>query len=129
MTGQVRASPTNFGRTQSSYSMSQSCEQNSKIGVVENHHHRNHSNSPASEPIIGYTNDEFKVEILNSNNVEISVEKSNRYNNDGDLVKECRDVLIERLSYLMLRCGLARLLLSVQDVAIWVEKDCRLKIT
>jgi len=59
---------------------------------VENHHHQNHSDSPASEPLIEHTYDEFRVKLTNMN----------MYNNYGDLVKVYRDVPIERLSYLLL---------------------------
>jgi len=72
-----RASRPNFGIKQSSYSENQSFAQNSRIGIVENHHHRNHSNAPTFEPVIGNTDDEVKV------NVSIT----NDDNNCGDLVK------------------------------------------
>jgi len=121
MTDQVRASRTNFGRTQSSYSRNQSFAQNSRIGIVENHHHQNHnhSDSLACGFLIKHTDDEVQVKLTNTN----------IYNNCGDLVKGCRDILIERLSYLMLQCVSARLLISLHDVAVWVEMDCGLKIT
>jgi len=118
MTGPIRASRTKFGRTQDSYKRNQSSAQNIKIGIVENHH-QNHSGSPASEFLFEHTDDEFKVKLTNTN----------IYNNYGDLVKGCRDVLIERLSYLLPLSELAGLHILLKDVVVWVRKDCGLKIT
>jgi len=87
----VRGSRTNFVKTQNSYPGNQSFAQNIRRVNVENHHHQNHSNSPASEPLIEHTDDEFKVKLTNTN----------IYNDYGDLVKFYRDVLIERLSYIL----------------------------
>jgi len=86
---------------------------------VENHHHQNHSDSPASEPLIEHTYDEFRVKLTNMN----------MYNNYGDLVKVYRDVLIERLSYLLSRGVSAELHILLKDVVVWVRNDCGLWVT
>jgi len=120
MTGQVRAPRTNFGKTQNSYSRNQRFAQNSRIGIVENHIHQNHnhSDSLASEFLIEHTDDEVQVKLTNTN----------IYNNYSDLVKGCRDVHIERLSYLLPLSGSAGLHILLKDVVVWVRKDCGLKI-
>jgi len=72
--------------------------QNYRGEDVENHYHQNHSDSPASEPLIEHTDDEFKVKLTNTN----------IYNNYGDLVKVYRDVIIEhhgRIIYIFEGCG------------------------
>jgi len=96
-TNGVRASKTIFSssinnvRTQNSYSRNNSFAQTDRKVNVENQHHQNHSESPASEPVIEHIDDEFKVKVTNTN----------IYNDYGDLVKFSRDVLIERLSYIL----------------------------
>jgi len=111
----IRASLTNFpsdrnsARTQNSYSRNNSFAQNDRKTNVGNHHHQNHSNSLASEPLIEHTYDEFKVKLTNTN----------IYNNDGELVKLYRDVLIERLSYLLLPGSMsAELHILLEDVVV-----------
>jgi len=60
----VRAYLTNFSadknryETQNSYSRNKSFVQNDRGGNVENHHHQNNSDSPASEPLIKNTYEE-----------------------------------------------------------------------
>jgi len=93
--------------------------QNIRIGIVENHHHQNHCDSPASEPLIEHTDDEFKVNVSNMN----------IYNNYGDLVTCYRDVVIDRLSYILPPGVSAGLHISLKDVVTWVRKECGLKIT
>jgi len=93
--------------------------QNDRGGDVENHHQQNHCDSPASEPLIEHTDDEFKVKLTNTN----------IYNNYGDLVKVYRDGLIERLSHLLLFGASAGLYILLKDVVVWVRKDCGLRVT
>jgi len=96
----VRASRTNFGGTQNSYSRNQSFAQNIRRVNVENHHHQNHSESPASEPSIEHT-DKVKVTDMNI------------YNNYGDLVKVSYRAFVlstvtrrvSRSAYIIERCG------------------------
>jgi len=61
MAGPIRASWTKFGGTQDSYTRNESFAQIIRIGIVENHHHKNHSGSLASEFLIEHTDDEFQV--------------------------------------------------------------------
>jgi len=63
--------------------------------------------------------DEFQVKLTNTN----------IYNNYGDLVKVCRDILIDRLSYLLPLSESAGLHITLKDVVAWVRKDCGLRIT
>jgi len=108
-----------LGRTPNSYSRNQSFAQNARRGIVENHHHQNHSDSPASEPLIEHTDDEFKVRLTNINIC----------NNYGDLVKVFCDVLIECLSYLLSLSVSAGVHLLLKDVVVWIRKDCGLVVT
>jgi len=121
MAGQVRAPRTNFGRTQNSYSRKQRFVQNIRIGIVENHHHQNHNHrdTSTSKPLIEHTDDEFKVDVTTMN----------IYNNYSDLVKVCRNILIDRLSYLLPLSGSAGLHITLKDVVAWVRKDCGLKVS
>jgi len=72
----VRGSRTNFVKTQNSCPWNQSFAQNARGEIVKNHHLQNHSDSPASEPLIEHTDDEFMLKLTNTN----------IYNNYGDLV-------------------------------------------
>jgi len=121
MAGQVRAPRTNFGRTQNSYSRKQRFVQNIRIGIVENHHHQNHNHrdTSTSKPLIEHTDDGFEVDVTTMN----------IYNNYGDLFKVCRDILIDRLFYLLPLSGSAGLHITLKDVVAWVRKDFGLKIT
>jgi len=70
-TDRVRASPSNFStnnivyKTQNSCPKNKSFAQNDRGANVENHLHQNHSDSPASEPLIQNTYDELKISLTN----------------------------------------------------------------
>jgi len=131
MANRVRASPTNFSLEKNGSGTQNYCPQNNgfaqndRRGNVENHHHQNHSDSPASEPLIKHTYDELKVKLTNTK----------IYDNYGDLEKVYRDVLIKRLFYLLLPgarnediCMSKGIYILLKDVVDWVRKDCGLRI-